>query len=150
MKLVMIIRKATVKDVDAISKNNICLAKETEARIIEEHIVQKGVKNVFLHEGNGFYLIAEENKRIIGQIFITIEWSDWRNQSIWWLHRIFVQKKYRKQKVFTSLFQKVKQLAEKNDVYALRLYMMDNNESALKIYSKLGFEHTHFLILQKK
>lgn len=146
----MIIRKATQSDTEFIVENNMCLALETEGREIDKKLVQKGVKNVFFHKENGFYIVAEGNKDIIGQIFVTIEWSDWRNQSIWWLHRIYVKNDYRHQGVFSALLHNVFQLAECETVYALRLYMMTDNETAENIYKHFGFERTPFLILQNK
>ena len=64
---------------------------------------------MFLDPRKGFYLIAENDNNIIGQIFITEEWSDWRNANIWWIHRIYVQEIWRNRGVFTSLIQKIRQ-----------------------------------------
>lgn len=146
----MIIRKAKPTDIKAIVDHNVLLAKETENRCIDTNVVLKGVKTVFLNEHNGFYLVAEHDHTIIGQVFITAEWSDWRNQSIWWMHRIYVKKHWRGKGVFKLLFQDILHRAQKERVYALRLYMLRNNERALRVYQQLSFEHTSFIILQNK
>jgi GNAT superfamily N-acetyltransferase len=146
----MIIRKATIQDAKIIAENNISLAFETENRKMDKSTVQNGVKAVFSDRQNGFYLVAENENNIIGQLFITQEWSDWRNAAIWWMHRIYVKKPWRKKGVLTSLLLKMKQMAIEEEVYALRLYAFNKNEKAIAIYKKLGFTNTSFIILGKK
>jgi GNAT superfamily N-acetyltransferase len=146
----MIIRKATIQDAKIIAENNISLAFETENRKMDKSTVQNGVKAVFSDRQNGFYLVAENENNIIGQLFITQEWSDWRNAVIWWMHRIYVKKPWRKKGVLTSLLLKMKQMAIEEEVYALRLYAFNKNEKAIAIYKKLGFTNTSFIILGKK
>ena len=150
IKIKMIIRKATLSDVNEIAKNNILLAKEIEQRNLEFSTVQNGSEAVLSDERNGFYIIAENNHHVIGQVFITIEWSDWRNQTIWWIHRVYVHKQWRKKGVFTALLQQIKQLAKDNNVYVLRLYVLQSNKNAMNIYKKSGFADAPFIILQNK
>ena len=72
------IRKATRSDIEEIVKNNVQLAEETEGRTISKHIAEQGTSAVLSKERNGWYLVAEHNHVIIGQLFVTDEWSDWR------------------------------------------------------------------------
>ena len=146
----MIIRKATPADAKKIAKNNVKLAEETEERTISKHAAKQGTSSVLTKQREGWYLIAEHNQEIIGQLFITKEWSDWRNQSIWWMHRVYVQKSCRKKGVFTALLQELKQRANAEKVFALRLYIVDTNKKAASIYNKMGFADTSFKILEKK
>lgn len=145
-----LIRKATIHDLESITKNNISLALETENRKMDASTVQNGIKAVFLDPRKGFYLIAENDNNIIGQIFITEEWSDWRNANIWWMHRIYVQETWRNKGVFTSLIQKIKHMADEEGIYVLRLYAFNKNEKAIKIHKKLGFDNSPFVILENK
>jgi GNAT superfamily N-acetyltransferase len=146
----MIIRKATLSDANEIAKNNVLLAKEIEQRTIDLSTAKNGSEAVLSDERNGFYLIAEDNHHVIGQVFITFEWSDWRNQCIWWMHRVYVHKQWRKKGIFTALLQEIKQIATENNVYVLRLYVVKSNKNAIKIYKKSGFEDAPFIILQDK
>jgi GNAT superfamily N-acetyltransferase len=145
----MIIRKATKKDAEIIAENNISLAFETENRRINKITAENGVKEVFSNPRNGFYLLAETNNNIVGQLFITKEWSDWRNAPIWWMHRVYIQKTWRKKGVLTSLLEKLKEMVINKGVYALRLYAFNENHKAIEIYKKLGFTNTPFIILEK-
>jgi len=146
----MIIRKALLTDAETIAKNNVTLALELENLILEKEEAQKGSIAVLTGKRNGFYLVLEHNNEIIGQLFITEEWSDWRNKAIWWMHRVYVKKEYRKQGLFTKLLDELTKLAEEQNVFALRLYVLNENENALSIYDHLNFHQTPFLILQHK
>lgn len=144
----MIIRKALCSDAKKIAENIMFLAEETEGRKIESNVAIDGSDQVLSEKQNGFYLVAEHKKEIIGQIFITEEWSDWRNQSIWWMHRIYVKKPWRKKGVLKSLLKKAKEMTSNENVYALRLYVAQKNQKAITIYKKLGFTDTSFRILE--
>ena len=74
----MLIRKAISKDAEKIARNNVLLAKESENTDIEYEKTLEGVKSLINDEMKGFYLVAEENGEIIGQVMVTYEWSDWR------------------------------------------------------------------------
>ena len=75
--IIMKIRNADIKDSKSIVENNLKLAKESENRIISYRTVLDGVRRVLSDGQKGFYLVAEENNEIIGQMMITYEWSDW-------------------------------------------------------------------------
>ncbi|MFO8078276.1 MAG: GNAT family N-acetyltransferase [Thermoplasmatota archaeon] len=145
----MKIRCAHQSDAEQIAENNVCLAKETEHLILSRKEAQKGSEIVFSDREKGFYLVAEHEEKIIGQLFITSEWSDWRNQTIWWIHRVYIKKPWRKKGICTALMQKIKQMAQDLDIFALRLYLLKDNDLAKKIYKKLGFHDTPFLILEE-
>lgn len=132
----MQIRRGTKNDSSAIIKHNILLAKESEGEKLNPAIVKKGVETLFYHPEKGFYLVAEENDRIIGQLMITFEWSDWRNKDIWWIQSVYVEKEHRKKGVFTALFNEIKKHAQKQNVPLLRLYVHKHNINAQKVYEK--------------
>lgn len=132
----MQIRRATKNDSSAIIKHNILLAKESEGEKLDLVIAKKGVETLFSHPEKGFYLVAEEDNRIIGQLMITFEWSDWRNKDIWWIQSVYVEKDHREKGVFTELFNEIKKQAQNQDVPLLRLYVHKHNINAQKVYEK--------------
>jgi len=144
--IVMLITKATAKDAEAIAQNNVDLRLETENISIDFDLVLKGVQALINNRERGFYLVAKEQDAVIGQLMVTYEWSDWRNQDIWWLHRIFVQKSSRHTGVFTRLFEKIRLQARKNNVYALRLYLHELSNEVGVTYKKLGMTSSPFSI----
>jgi GNAT superfamily N-acetyltransferase len=136
----MKIRTAKIEDAEAITAQNISLAKESEHILLNPETVLVGVKALLSDKNKGFYIVAEENETIIGQLMITCEWSDWRNKPIWWVQSVYVQKEWRKKGVFTKLLNYIQQKARRQAVVFLRLYMHKQNRSAQKVYEKIGWK----------
>jgi GNAT superfamily N-acetyltransferase len=142
----MKIRNAKIGDAEAIAAQNISLAKESENILLNPRTVLAGVKTLLSQKNKGFYLVAEENDTIIGQLMITFEWSDWRNKPIWWIQSVYVQKGWRKKGVFTQLLNHIKQKAHRQGVAFFRLYMYRKNISALKVYEKTGWKKEPYIV----
>jgi len=139
------IRKAVLRDVETIANYNIQMAMETEDKKLDKKVVLKGVKAVIKDPRKGFYLLAEKKDAIFGQLMITFEWSDWRNKCFWWIQSVYVDRRYRNQKIFTSLYREIMRLAiSTDDVCGLRLYVEEHNESAKKVYKKLDLRRTSY------
>lgn len=134
----MRVRRATKTDIQSIVENNILLAKESEGETLNQDIAEQGVINLFSHPEKGFYLVAEDNNKIIGQLMITFEWSDWRNTDIWWIQSVYIHKEHRKIGVFTALFDMVSKQAQQEGVPLLRLYVHKHNTTAQYVYQKRG------------
>jgi GNAT superfamily N-acetyltransferase len=141
----MKIRTATRNDAEAITAQNISLAKESENILLNPTIVLVGVKALLSDKNKGFYLVAEENGTIIGQLMITVEWSDWRNKPIWWVQSVYVQKEWRKKGVFTLLLNDIQKKARLQGAAFLRLYAHKDNRSALNVYEKTGWDQEPYL-----
>jgi len=75
----MNIRDANAGDQTRIADFNSRIAVETEARALDEDIIGSGVARLIDNVSDGRYWVAEKDGRIIGQIMVTYEWSDWRN-----------------------------------------------------------------------
>jgi GNAT superfamily N-acetyltransferase len=141
----MKIRTATRNDAEVITAQNMSLAKESENILLNPTIVLAGVKALLSDKNKGFYLVAEENGTIIGQLMITVEWSDWRNKPIWWVQSVYVQKEWRKKGVFTLLLNDIRKKGRLEGVAFLRLYAHKDNRSALNVYEKTGWDQEPYL-----
>jgi GNAT superfamily N-acetyltransferase len=133
-------------DAQAIAAQNILLAKESEQLTLTPETILAGVKAVLSNDTKGFYVVAEQNSNIVGQVMITFEWSDWRNTSIWWVQSVYVQKEWRKKGVFTKLLLYVQKKAAQEHVAFLRLYAHKNNISALRTYEKTGWKPEPYVL----
>jgi ribosomal protein S18 acetylase RimI-like enzyme len=143
------IRKAKRVDAETIARFNVALAKETEHFDLDFDRTLRGVNGMFDDPSHGFYLLAEVNKEIAGQLMITHEWSDWRNGVFWWIQSVYVKPEYRAQKIFTSLYDHVVSLAKKEgNVCGIRLYVEKQNEKARAVYNKLGMKSTDYDMLE--
>ncbi len=144
----MLVRNAVINDVDVIATKGVLLAQESENIAISYEKVFAGVTSLIQDEHKGFYLVVEDNEKIIGQLMITYEWSDWSNKPIWWIQSVYVDKRFRKQGVFTSLLKEIKKRAADHDVDILRLYVHNDNEMAIKTYEKIGMDKKHYCFYQ--
>jgi len=141
----MLLRMACMEDAEKIARNNIMLAMESENLRINYEDTLKGVRQIIKHREKGFYLVAEENNEIIGQVMVTYEWSDWRGMDIWWLQSIYVNKEWRREGIMKMLMEKIKKMAG-NNVFALRLYLHESNENAIEAYKKVGMKKMPYFI----
>ncbi len=146
----MIVRKAELKDAEQIAKNNVCMAEESENEMLSFDMVLRGVKAMLSDETKGFYLVAVEKDIVLGQLMITFEWSDWRNQTIWWVQSVYIKKDHRKKGIFTQLLKEIKKLAEQSHVSLFRLYVFDQNNPAIEVYKKQGWKKEPYLFFQKR
>lgn len=145
------IRRATIFDVKKITAFNAALARETEARILDWHLLKAGVESVLQDPYKGWYAVAVERSdsnlsKVVGQILITFEWSDWRNSNFWWLQSLYVDQHYRQQGVFRQLYDYVYAQARENaeKVCGFRLYVERENHQAQQVYAQIGFQKTPY------
>jgi GNAT superfamily N-acetyltransferase len=112
--------------------------------------VRRGVAALLKDPAKGIYFVAEHKSRVVGQLCITYEWSDWRNGNFWWIQSVYVEQEFRGRGIFASLFEHVQKLArERTEVCGLRLYMEKDNERARGVYQKLGLKQTHYQVFEK-
>ena len=125
----LIVRRATIKDAVTLAAYNIHMALETENKRLDPYVVSAGVRNALEDERKGIYLVADLNGRVIGQLLITREWSDWRNGDIWWIQSVYVHPEFRKQGVFTRLHEQAERDAnEEGAVGASALRRSDERD----------------------
>lgn len=147
--MITAIRTALRTDAESIAQFNVALAKETEHFDLHYERTLRGVNAMFDDTTRGFYLLAEVNGEIAGQLMITYEWSDWRNGVFWWIQSVYVRREFRAQKIFKSLYEYIVALAKKEgNVCGLRLYAEKHNEQAHAVYKKLGMNVTDYDMLE--
>ncbi len=147
--MTIIIRDATPADAGTIADYNNRLAEETEARSLAPDLIGPGVAAFLADPSKGRYWLAVVDDRIIAQIAVTYEWSDWRNGMIWWVQSVYVHADYRRRGVYSSLYRHVESQARSDsDVIGIRLYVERDNERAKTTYADLGMNMTNYRIMQ--
>lgn len=144
----MLIRFARIDDAEKIARNNVALAIESEGTEIDYETTFEGVKEVIKDEGKGFYIVADENGEIIGQLMVTYEWSDWKAEMIWWLQSIYVKPEWRRKGVMRAMLKKVLEIGGKRGVKRFRLYVHEKNEGAKKAYERVGMKKAPYTIYE--
>ena len=146
----IIIRLARKEDALAMVEFNQAMALETEGKTLDSQILTCGVGKVFDDDKKGFYVVAEDDGEIVGGLMVTFEWSDWRDGWFWWIQSVYILPDYRGKRIYSLLYQFVKNEARKqDDVCGFRLYVEKENERAQKVYEKLGMGETHYLMYEE-
>ena len=141
----MKIRPASHADTATIARFNTLLAIETEQITLDQDRLRKGVEALLHDSTKGFYILAEMNDVVVGQLMITFEWSDWRNGVFWWIQSVYVEKAARGTGVFNALFDHIHTLAKSSeDVCGLRLYVEKKNARAKQTYERLAMHSSHY------
>lgn len=135
------IEQAQIEDITTIAAFNRAMAWETEQYELSPEILTQGVSAIFQDKEKGFYIVAKDkSQNIIACLLITFEWSDWRASTIWWIQSVYVKPEYRRQGVFREMYHHTTQLAKKQHVSLIRLYVVPHNNKAIATYQKLGMQ----------
>jgi len=146
----MNIRLATEADINPLVEFNQAMALETEGKHLDAGKLRPGVSAVFGDPNKGFYVVAEDGRRIVGGLMVTFEWSDWRNGWFWWIQSVYTLPEARGKGVYRRLYEFVKSKAKGQNVCGFRLYVEKENELAQKVYEKLGMERTYYLMYEEE
>ncbi len=144
----MKIKEANRDHIEIIAKNNILMAKETENKALDYDKVIKGVEAVFENPDKGKYYICLEENKVIGQLMITYEWSDWRNCFFYWIQSVYTVPEKRGKGVFKALFEHVLKLVKQKKGCGLRLYVEKDNKIAQRVYENLGMSESGYLLYE--
>ncbi|MCA8836802.1 MAG: GNAT family N-acetyltransferase [Proteobacteria bacterium] len=143
------IRDARPADANEIAQFNLLLAAETEQLQLDLKTVTTGVSTLLADPARGHYWVAENDGTLVGQIMVTLEWSDWHNGVYWWIGSVFVDAAWRGQGVFRMLYEQVVAAARSTaDCRAIRLYVDKHNERAKAVYQTLGMHHSDYSIME--
>ena len=142
-------RPANSNDIATLADFNCRLAMETEGKTLDAAIVRSGVTRGLNVGDEVQYFVAEAEGNIVGQIMLTREWSDWRDGWMAWLQSVYVVADFRGQGIFRGLLNHAKQqLRSQPDVVCLRLYVEQENETAIATYRRLDFEDPGYRVLE--
>lgn len=148
-RLDLAIREAVASDATQIAHYNALLAIESEGTQLAPEVAGPGAEAMFTDCSRGRYWLAEADGRVIGQLMLTYEWSDWRNGMVWWIQSVYVHGDYRRKGVFSALYRHVESLARQDpEVCGLRLYVERDNARAQSTYEALGMHMTNYLVMQ--
>jgi ribosomal protein S18 acetylase RimI-like enzyme len=140
------IRRGQARDAATIVAFNAAMAHETEHLALDLERLQRGVVAALSDPAKGFYLVAETAAgRVVGQLMITFEWSDWRNGNFWWIQSVYVATDARGAGVYKRLYEAVRRAAdEAGNVCGIRLYVERDNKRAQEVYRRQGMQPTAY------
>ena len=139
------IRTAAASDIETVVVFNAAMARETEGKELVIPRLRQGVAAVFNDPARGFYLLAEVDGVVVGQLMITTEWSDSRNGYFWWIQSVYVAPHHRRRGVYRALDAHVRTEARRNgNVCGLGLYVDRDNHVAQSVYASLDMQLSHY------
>jgi GNAT superfamily N-acetyltransferase len=142
------IRPARLDDLDALVHGNTAIALETEGLRLDPATLRQGVEALLRERAPGRYWVAEHEGRVVGQLLITYEWSDWRNRMVWWIQSVYVAPDARRLGVFRALYEHARREAVSANAAGLRLYVEELNTRAQAVYAALGMRGGHYRVLE--
>ncbi len=143
------VRPATAADADRLVANNLAMALETEGLRLDPARLSVGVRAVLADPAKGRYFVAERDGRVVGQLMVTTEWSDWRNGRIDWIQSVYVAPEARRTGVYRALYEHLRALAEADpEVVGLRLYVHHDNTRAQQVYATLGMARAEYVVFE--
>jgi GNAT superfamily N-acetyltransferase len=145
----LMIRLAAFSDAPTLVSFNAAMALETEELHLDPAILAHGVAAVLNDSSKGIYFVAEVEGRVVGQLMVTYEWSDWRNGNIWWLQSVYVAPAHRRRGIFTALYRHAQAQARDAGAVALRLYVERDNAGAQETYRRCGMALSHYLVMDQ-
>ncbi len=149
----MHVRLAKLEDAAMIASFSAAMALETEGRRLDLDRLHDGTIALFESPDRGFFMVAEleqaGGRRLLGQLMITYEWSDWRNGAFWWIQSVYVDPAWRQKGVYRRLHETVMATAKTNpNVCGVRLYVEMNNGAAQTVYRKVGLTPSSYAIFE--
>lgn len=137
------IRLAKLEDAAMIASFSAAMALETEGRHLEFDRLHDGTIALLNSPDRGFFMVAEleqaGDRRLLGQLMITYEWSDWRNGAFWWIQSVYVDPVWRRKGVYRRLHDTVVATGKADKkMCGIRLYVARDNRTAQTVYRRVG------------
>ncbi len=145
---VLTIRPGVAADLETVVSFNQAMARETEDLELDSARLQEGVQAVLEGRVPAFYRLLEQDGRVIGQLMITLEWSDWRNRQVWWIQSVYLMPEARGRGHFRRLYETMQEEARTAGAAGLRLYVDRRNVAAQAVYHALGMDGAHYQVFE--
>ena len=142
-------RPARPGDADALADFNVRMARETEDLALDPATVARGVRAALADSAKALYFVAEAEGRVVGQLMITHEWSDWRDGDIWWVQSVYVHPDHRRRGAFRRLYAYARAQAVTAGAVGIRLYVDAHNAAAQQVYRRLGMSLSNYQVMEE-
>ncbi len=150
----LIVRPARREDVDSIVAFSAAMALETEGRQLDRARLREGTLSLLTSPERGFFMVAElpeaGGHRLVGQLMVTFEWSDWRNGVFWWVQSVYVAPAWRRQGVYRTMHDHIIAKAKAEpQVCGIRLYVEQENRTAHIVYERVGLAPSAYRVYEQ-
>jgi len=144
-----ICQAAEQSHVNEMADFNCRLALETEGKTLDSATVRNGVLRGLALAPEVRYFVAVSDAEVVGQLMLTLEWSDWRDGWIVWLQSVYVAPQWRGAGVFRQLLSHaLRTVNADGTVVSIRLYVEYANGGAKACYRKIGFTGSGYDVME--
>ena len=144
------VREARPSDRDVLVDFARAMAHETEGKQLSLETIRPGVSAFLADPARGRAFVVESAGEVVATLYLTFEWSDWRNGFFWWIQSVYVRPAQRRRGHYRRLHDHVRTLARQaGNVCGLRLYVERENRNAQATYRDLGMRETDYLLYEE-
>ncbi len=149
-KVMVHIFEAQITDAPLIAEFQVAMAWESECYKLDKKKIDAGVLAVFKDKAKGKYFVAKNNvNKTVASLLVTYEWSDWRNAWVWWIQSVYVVPEYRRQGIFSKLYDHIKSEVNKSSSFVgIRLYVEKENTKAIETYNAMAMNGEHYRLFE--
>ena len=147
------IRLAKPEDAARIASSSAAMALETEGRRLDLDRLHDGTIALLNSPDRGFFMVAEleqaGDRRLLGQLMITYEWSDWRNGAFWWIQSVYVDPAWRRKGIYRRMHDTIVAIGKAdNKMCGIRLYVARDNRVAQTVYRRVGLAPSMYAVYE--
>lgn len=145
---IFFVRRATSLDLEKLISFAIAEASEAEKTTRSSELIRQGVRVGLEDDSIAMYWVLEKkDSKVIGNISVVKEWSNWNSGYYWWIQSMFLHPEYRGRGLMGKLIEAVIEAAKQEEAVDLRLYVHKKNKRAIKAYRKSGFLDSDYRIM---
>ncbi len=146
-----IVRQAKLEDLERLVEFTLSEARDAENAVVDREKAREGIGAALEDDSLALYWVLQKpDHKIIGNISIVKEWSNWRAGYYWWVQSLYIEPEHRGRGLMNELLRKVGQAAREEGALELRLYAHKDNERAIRAYLKAGFRVSPYMIMTMK
>jgi len=144
----MSVRRAVLDDLPYLVKFTAEEAREAENSVKIPATLTKGIKMALEDDSVAMYwVLLDENGYPVGSVSALKEWSDWNAGYYWWIQSMYLVPSQRGKGKMKILLDAVRSLMAQEKGLQLRLYVHEDNKTAIKAYHKSKFVHSKYKIM---
>jgi ribosomal protein S18 acetylase RimI-like enzyme len=144
------VRDAMARDRDVLVAFAQAMARETEDRELDPATLRAGVTAFLVDPSRARAFVVESGGEVVATLYLTFEWSDWRNGFFWWIQSVSVRPDQRRHGHYRRLHAHVRTLAAAaGNVCGIRLYVERENHAAQSTYRALGMREAEYQIYEE-
>lgn len=144
------IRDARVDDGDTLVAFTLREGAEAEGLALDAAAVRRGVAGAFRDPPLARTWVAEHDGRVVANVSVVTEWSNFRGGHYWWIQSVFILPEHRGAGLVALLLEHVTGVARAAGALDLRLYAHSTNERALGAYQRCGFTRAPYALMIRR